>query len=257
MFRPVIPLLVLGLPISRAGASQPADSARLSYAYGAIVRMDTTTRTIYLVFTGHEFADGGELIRGILRKHAVKANFFFTGDFYRTERFGPIIRGLREDGHYLGAHSDKHLLYCDWSNRDSLLVTKEQFLRDLDGNYQAMAVFGIRRKDAPVFIPPYEWYNQSIADWCREAGITLVNFTPGTSSNADYTWPGLGRQYVSSDTIFQRILRFESTTARRLCGFILLLHIGTDPRRTDKFYPRLDELIEELKTRGYQFARLG
>lgn len=41
-----------------------------------------------------------------------------------------------------------------------------------------------------------------------------------------------------------------------LNGFILLIHIGTDPRRTDKFYNYLPTLINELKNRGYEFERV-
>ena len=39
---------------------------------GAIVRMDTTKKNIYLVFTGHEFADGYEIIRETLSKYQIK-----------------------------------------------------------------------------------------------------------------------------------------------------------------------------------------
>ena len=39
-------------------------------------------------------------------------------------------------------------------------------------------------------------------------------------------------------------------------GFILLIHIGTDPGRTDKFYYLLPELISELKGKGYRFVRI-
>jgi len=31
------------------------------------------------------------------------------------------------------------------------------------------------------------------------------------------------------------------------------MHIGTDPKRTDKFYRHLPELVRYLKTKGYQF----
>ena len=35
---------------------------------------------------------------------------------------------------------------------------------------------------------------------------------------------------------------------------MLLVHIGTDKRRTDKFYNYLDKLIETLKSKGYEFT---
>jgi peptidoglycan/xylan/chitin deacetylase (PgdA/CDA1 family) len=51
-------------------------------------------------------------------------------------------------------------------------------------------------------------------------------------------------------------MTYEVNSTNGLNGFILLVHIGTDPRRSDKFYKRLPELINELKDRGYQFVRI-
>jgi peptidoglycan/xylan/chitin deacetylase (PgdA/CDA1 family) len=85
-------------------------------------------------------------------------------------------------------------------------------------------------------------------------GITMVNFTPGTSSNADYTTPDM-KNYVSSDTIMARIKRYERSNPSGLNGFHLLIHVGTEPARTDKLYNRLPELLTYLKSRGYRFSR--
>ena len=41
-----------------------------------------------------------------------------------------------------------------------------------------------------------------------------------------------------------------------LNGFILLIHIGTAPERTDKLYLRLENLIDEMTRRGYTFVRI-
>jgi len=222
--------------------------------HGAIVRMDTTKKEIFLVFTGHEFADGFEVIHASLKKHNIKAAFFFTGDFYRNPSFEGLIHTLKEDGHYLGAHSDKHLLYCTWEKRDSLLVSSSEFRIDLENNYKEMAKYGIEKEDALFFMPPYEWYNREISKWTTEMGLKLFNFTGGTSSNQDWTYPELGKSYISSDTIFNRILTYERRYGMN--GFILLSHIGTDPRRTDKFYNSLDNLIENLQDIGYSFRRI-
>ncbi|MCK5102212.1 MAG: polysaccharide deacetylase family protein, partial [Cyclobacteriaceae bacterium] len=153
------------------------------------------------------------------------------------------------------AHSDKHLLYCDWEKRDSLLVSKDEFLLDLKNNYKEMEKFGIATEDIHFFLPPYEWYNDSISKWTAEAGLQLVNFTHGTKSNADYTTPDMN-QYVSSEEIYQSILNYEAKNSYGLNGFILLIHIGTAPERTDKFYNRLEELIILLKSKEYELQRI-
>ena len=130
-------------------------------------------------------------------------------------------------------------------------MSKEEFSTDLLANYSAMESFGIKKRDARYFIPPYEWYNDSISEWTTQLGIQLINFSPGTRSTADYTTPDL-KNYRSSEEIMQSI----KAKGNDLNGFILLLHIGTDPGRTDKFYQRLDELIEFLRSRKYEMVRV-
>jgi peptidoglycan/xylan/chitin deacetylase (PgdA/CDA1 family) len=186
-----------------------------------------------------------------LRKHNVKASFFFTGRFYRNPAFKQLIRGLKNDGHYLGAHSDEHLLYCDWNKRDSLLVTKQQFTADLLKNYAEMKKFGISRQDAHYFLPPYEWYNDSIVSWTKQLQLQLINYTPGTLSHADYTTPAM-KNYRGSDVILQSIIDYEQQRPSGLNGFLLLLHIGAGPERTDKFYNKLDELLNRLEQKQYK-----
>ncbi|MEP6699917.1 MAG: glycoside hydrolase family 9 protein, partial [Bacteroidota bacterium] len=227
-----------------------------SYSHGAIIRGDSTQKKIALVFTGDEFAEGAGIIAETLKHEKIKASFFFTGRFYRNDLFAPTIRKLQKDGHYLGPHSDKHLLYCDWNKRDSLLVTQKDFTTDLIANYVSMGAQNIDKIRAGFFLPPYEWYNDSISAWTKEMGLQLINYTPGTKSNADYTWPEL-KNYQSTETIYNSIINYESTKPSGLNGFILLLHTGTDPKRIDKFYNRLPELIKYLKGKGYQFQTVN
>jgi endoglucanase len=222
---------------------------------GAIVRGDSAQKKLAIVFTGHEFADGGSFIARTLQDHKIKASFFFTGSFYRNPFFSKTIEQLKKQGNYLGAHSNEHLLYCDWARRDSLLVTKQQFFNDLTKNYEALDQWGVSTSDARFFLPPYEWYNDSIAAWTKERGLQLINFTAGTLSHADYTTPA-DKNYRSSAVIYQSIVDYEQKHARGLNGFILLMHIGTDDKRTDKFYYQLPKLIQWLKNKDYRLVRI-
>jgi peptidoglycan/xylan/chitin deacetylase (PgdA/CDA1 family) len=174
-----------------------------------------------------------------------------TGDFCRTQRNKKIIERLKADGHYIGPHSDKHLLYCSWEKRDSLLVTKSEFLTDLENNYQALMKLGILKNEASVFLPPYEWYNDSIANWTSRIGLKLVDNSSGTITNQDWTYPDKGKPYFSSDSLMNNLLMYEKKNAMN--GYILLIHPGTDPRRTDKFYLRLDSIISYLEKKNYSF----
>jgi peptidoglycan/xylan/chitin deacetylase (PgdA/CDA1 family) len=218
---------------------------------GAIVRMDTAKKEIYLCFTAHDFSDGFDTIIKTLNDHKIKASFFLTGSFCRNIENKKIINRLKTNGHYIGPHSDEHLLYCSWENRDSLLVTRSEFLNDLENNYNELAKSGISKKKSLVFLPSYEWYNDTIALWTKKAGMMLVNNSSGTITSQDWTFPDKGKPYFSSDSLMKNFLSYE--TRKGMNGYILLIHPGTDPRRKDKFYLRLDSILNYLEHKRYSF----
>jgi peptidoglycan/xylan/chitin deacetylase (PgdA/CDA1 family) len=246
---------ILVLLLCSAPAIAQHRASGYQYLHGAIVRGDSSAKELALVFTGDAYAEGGLHIARVLERQGIKASFFFTGTFYRNPEFKAILEALIQDKHYLGAHSDQHLLYCSWENRDSLLVSQEEFRQDLLNNYASMLPLGIGKKDAPYYLPPYEWYNDSIASWTRSLDLQLVNYTFGTLSHADYTLPAT-REYRSSREILDSILEHEARDPHGLNGFILLSHVGTEETRTDKFYLYLEELIIQLKHLGYRFKRI-
>ena len=221
------------------------------YQDGGIIRTDPSVKHIDFVFTAADKADGAERIISTLRKYNIKGGFFFTGEFF--EMYPDVVRRLVAEGHHVGSHSYGHLLYAPWGNRDSLLVTKQEFEEDIFKSYKVLREFGIT--DAPYFIPPYEHYNATISSWARQLGLQVINYTPGTLTNGDYTTPEMKR-YFSSKEILGRIWEYERTDPNGLNGHIMLIHFGTDPARTDKFYDKLPGLIRELRRKGYSFTPL-
>jgi peptidoglycan/xylan/chitin deacetylase (PgdA/CDA1 family) len=135
-------------------------------------------------------------------------------------------------------------------------VTEQIFKKDLLENYKKMAPFGISKKQANYFLPPYEWYNDTIAAWTKELDFQLINFTPGSLSHADYTTPD-AKNYRSSATIYQSIIDYENKLPTGLNGALLLMHIGTDPKRTDKLYHLLPELLQWLAEKNYTFLTVS
>lgn len=222
---------------------------------GAIVRGPVGRKHLALVFTGHEYAEGGEAILDALTRRRAKASFFLTGDFLRNPAFRPLVDRLVREGHYLGPHSDRHLLYCDWTDRKTL-VSRDAFRADLDANAREILARGFEAPStARYFLPAYEWCNREIVSWARDLGFTTVNMTAGTRANADYTEDGAAN-HVSSRAIVESILRRDASDPAGLDGFLLLMHVGAGPRRTDKLHVRLAELLDTLGTRGYRFVRI-
>ncbi|WP_117884352.1 polysaccharide deacetylase family protein [Aureibaculum luteum] len=214
---------------------------------GAIVRSDTLNKNIYLCFTGHDYVEGFESVLNVLNKQKVKGSFFLTGDFVRNNE--GLVKDIAKQGHFVGAHSDKHLLYCDWTKRDSLLYSEKRIKEDILQNLLALKKLDIHPK---YFMPPYEWYNKKVVKIASQLNQTTINFSSGTRSNADYTTPDMSN-YISSNAILESIYSYESSSSMN--GFHLLIHPGTSPKRKDKLYLQLDDLITNLKKEGYQFSK--
>ena len=243
-------------PTTNGGwTAYPPINPAFTLQHGAIVRGDTTKKSIAIVFTADEYVEGLPVIQKILQQQNAKASFFFTGRLYRNKTYQPVIQQLYQQQHYFGAHSDQHILYNDWKNRDSVLVTRDSLENDYQNNIEAMRSLGLLKNGEPkYFIPPYEWWNKKISKWFSQRLVRLVSFTPGTRTNADYTWPEMGASYKSSEELMDLLKAFE--VKHTLNGAILLIHAGTDPRRKDKLYNRLSEIITLLKTKGYHFTTI-
>lgn len=219
---------------------------------GAIVRMDSTKREIYLIFSADSMFQGGEFILNTLEKKGAKASFFFTGNFLRNKEFKTITKEIIKKGHYVGAHSNKHLLYCDWSKRDSTLLSKDFIVKDLKDNYAELRRFGVSATQANWFLPPYEWYNREVANYIWELGINLINFTPGLITAADYTIPSM-KNYKSTTKIIDQLKSYQASHG--LNGAIILIHPGILEQRPDKLYNSLPEIIDWLVEKGYSFRK--
>lgn len=240
------------LPMVVAGA-QSGDARELRE--GGIVRGPVDATRLALVFTGHEFAEGADTILDVLARRRVKASFFLTGVFLRSPAHHGIVQRMVREGHYVGAHSDAHLLYAPWTGPKTTLVTREAFASDLERNLDELTRFGVARGAARFFLPPFEWYTAEIADWTRALGLTLICHTTGTRSTADYTEEGTA-QFVPSAAILESIKRRAAEDSHGLKGFMLLLHVGAGPGRRDKFHRRFQELVDWLIGEQYDLVRV-
>jgi hypothetical protein len=54
-----------------------------------------------------------------------------------------------------------------------MLISKTSFLKDLKDNYTAMEKFGIQKTQTPFYLPPFEWYNDSISRGVKKLALLL------------------------------------------------------------------------------------
>lgn len=220
---------------------------------GALCRGSRLAKELALAFTGDEYGEGLETILDELGRRGLKGAFFFTGRFFEIEAHQPLIRRLVREGHYLGPHSDRHLLLAGWEEGRTL-VTREEFEADLRRNLERCAEFGFPLERIRYWIPPYEHLNLEVCSWSLEAGVVPINFTPGTLSFTDYAPEG-DRAFRPTSEILQSVFDYPKKDPHGFKGFILLFHAGSGPR-ADKLHPRFGEVLDFLLGEGYAVVRV-
>lgn len=218
--------------------------------YGAIIRVNSDTKKIYLIFSADSLFNGGTYILNSLKKLNVKASFFLTGNFLRLPEYEEITKRMIAEGHYIGGHSDGHLLYAPWGDRDSSLVSIDSIKNDMKNNLAELAKFGVSAEKARWFLPPYEHYNKESVAALKSLGLNIINYTPGTATPADYTAPTMP-SYKNTPTLLNALYQFEKSEG--LDGAIILIHPGVVSERPDPLFFKLQEIIKTLKKKGYSF----
>lgn len=230
--------------------------------YGVVTRMDTTQKKVYLVFTAHfsandngafENFDGIVPVLDVLKEKGVKGSFFPTGECFRVRKYRKPLKRIINEGHYLSAHSDKHLLLCPEDDLTVNLVTVDSLARDIAGMETELEKLGLDKNEYCWMIPPYEVYNDFSASALRGLGYKLLNPTPGILTGFDWAAEG-DSNFISGETIMNSIWEFEEK--HTMNGVILLVHAMKYPNRKDedRIYTRLGEIIDGLAARGYSFG---
>jgi peptidoglycan/xylan/chitin deacetylase (PgdA/CDA1 family) len=218
---------------------------------GAIVKLNPDRKTVYLIFSADSAFEGAPTILKTLAKYKIKASFFLTGNCLQIHE--KMVKEIIRRGHYVGGHSDAHLLYASWDNDRPSLISADSLQRDFRNNMAKLEKFGVDVSQLRYFLPPYEHYNAGQVRLIAALGQSVVNYTPGLRTAADYTTPGMPN-YAPSREIIDRLFAFEEEHG--LNGSILLIHPGTHESRTDKLYHHLDEIIAKLRKKGYAFERM-
>ena len=221
---------------------------------GGIIRINPGSHNVYLIFTADERFEGGKTVLETLQKHGIKASFFLTGNCLRNPQWEDLVRDIIHQGHYVGPHGDRHLLYAPWDgDTETSLVSADSLRNDIATNMTELERAGVDLSDVRWFMPSYEHFNTETVRVAASMGMELLHLTPGIMTRADYTTPDMP-SYKSSRDLLEQLYGFEKENG--LQGAVLLVHPGTEPSRTDKLYDSLDGMIRRLERKGYVFERL-
>lgn len=256
--------LVLASCGNGAKTAEPQASNRVIDDCGVVQLVDTTQKTVYLVFTAEfsqndngafENFDGVFPVLDTLADRGVKGSFFPTGNCFRVEKYDAAIRRIIADGHYLSHHSDHHLHLCTEDAAKETLVSMDSLKVDISGVEAELRRFGLEQAQYPWMIPPYEEYNAETAENLRQLGYKLVNPTAGLVTGSDWMGNDVS-YYCSAAQLVQNIWDYEASHTYGLNGAVILVHAMVYPCRTDedRVWWHLGEIIDGLRSRGYTFT---
>lgn len=195
--------------------------------YGAIYKVKTPKKEIYLTFDNGYENGYTEKVLDVLKKQKVPATFFVTGHYLNTAE--TLVKRMVKEGHIIGNHS--------WSHPDFTQTADAKLKEELDMvKKKTEELTG--QKEMHYMRPPRGIFSERTLQLSNELGYKHILW-----SVAFLDWD-VNRQQgwkYSYDNIMAQIHP----------GAILLLHsVSKDNAEA------LDKVITDLKKRGYTFKIL-
>jgi peptidoglycan/xylan/chitin deacetylase (PgdA/CDA1 family) len=161
------------------------------------------------------------------------------------------------DGHEIGNHTYSHPHLTTWEQnrthrtlpRISHAVLHSELLRTENEFYRLTG-----RSLSRFWRAPFGERNAQIVKWASELGYVHVFWTSdwrGSLDTLDWVNDPRSRLYRTSEEIKKLILTYPE-----LDGAIILMHLGSD-RPHDPVYEKLPEIIDELRSRGYECVTIS
>ncbi|WP_431800549.1 delta-lactam-biosynthetic de-N-acetylase [Halobacillus andaensis] len=185
-------------------------------------------KTIYFTFdNGYEQGYTDDVL-DVLKEQEVPAAFFVTGHYINSAP--DLLKRMVKEGHTVGNHS--------WSHPDFTTSSKEKIKQELDKVESAVA--DITEQKTMTFLrPPRGTFNSRTLEWTRELGyihafwsIAFVDWETNQQKGWEYAF----------DNVMEQVHP----------GAVILLHtVSKDNAEA------LEQLIIELRKRGYQFGSLN
>jgi peptidoglycan/xylan/chitin deacetylase (PgdA/CDA1 family) len=169
-----------------------------------------------------------------------------------------LAKRIVSEGHEVANHTDTHprlTTYKDNRRQRTLRSVKESYLRQ-ELKRAAEKFYSLTGKEmAPYWRAPYGEHNSEIRKWAKDSGYLHIHWTNGRNwreglDTIDWLADPNSQAYTSSKETKERILKNVSN------GSIILMHLGTK-RKKDPIHKRLEEMIEELRLKGYKLVTIS
>jgi peptidoglycan/xylan/chitin deacetylase (PgdA/CDA1 family) len=221
-----------------------------------IVQGNPAFPEVAITFDAHSYSNIAPEIIHILKKEGVASTFFLTGKF--IDKNPALVKRIVSEGHEVANHTDTHprlTTYKDNRRQRTLRSVKESYLRQ-ELKRAAEKFYSLTGKEmAPYWRAPYGEHNPEIRKWAKDSGYLHIHWTNGRNwreglDTIDWLADPNSQAYTSSKETKERILKNVSN------GSIILMHLGTK-RKKDPIHKRLEEMIEELRLKGYKLVTIS
>ncbi len=166
-----------------------------------------------------------EAMLDLLAEKEVDCTFFVTGWFVRT--YPDLLRRIKDDGHDLGNHTDKHP-HCK-------RISGERLEQELTVVERLLEEQGMSMSAPKYFRPPYGEYNASVVKTAAGLGYRTVTWS---ATAVDYNRTG------DAEAVARALVRRSGP------GGIILMHAGPVSQQA------LPLVVEALSEKGYTLTTL-
>jgi len=203
----------------------PKEASNLLDAYRGIWLLPNPEKRIYLTFDeGYELGYT-EPILDILKDNQVKAAFFITGQYVKTQP--DLVRRMKAEGHLVCSHTQNH--------KDMSKLTKEEIISEialLEQEVQSRTGITLDK----YLRPPMGCYSDLSLAVTLEQGYRSVFWSMAYEDWDPAKQPGAEKSY-------------QFVTRNVHPGAVILLHAVSESNTE-----ALDRILKELKQQGYVFA---
>lgn len=197
--------------------------------YGALYLGDEAKKTVYLTFDAGYSNENLESVLDTLKKYQIQGAFFILPGIIKNSP--ETVKRMIDEGHLVCNHSTTH-------GDMSKITDIDEFKAELSGVEELYKqTFGLEMEK--FFRPPQGSFSVNTLEFCKELG-----YTPVFWSFAYVDWED--DKQPDAEKAKSRILSCAHN------GMVMLLHPTS---KTNALV--LDDVITELKARGYGFGSLN
>lgn len=210
-------LLVL-IAVLAATAARPVSAAPRRLPVYSVERADRKIALTFNCAWGDETTDA---VLSILKKHGIRATFFFVGSF--AEQYPQSVKKIANAGHAVGNHSMRH--------RDPTAMTREELQADMAAcNRLLESLTGLPVR---LYRAPSGSYDGKTVETAEALGMTAIQWS---ADSVDW-------KNITPEKMVQRVC------SKTFPGGILLFHLGKE-----NTVEALPDLLRELEAAHYEFC---